>query len=295
VEFVDIAGLVRGASKGEGRGNQFLMHIRQVDAIIHVVRCFKDVNIAHVEVDIEPVRDISIIKAELLIADIDVLERALQKISKTAKSGKEADIKRVKLIGELLESASNGEEVRSFVANRPEHAAIAEEYRLITAKPLLYVANIAEDNNMEYTASVKEAAKRDCAKLLTICGKLEAELSELSDVEAKEYLKSLGIEHSGLENLIFNGYDLLSLVTFFTAGEKEVRAWTIPKDTTAKAAAGKIHTDIERGFIRAEVLSYSDFVELKSLQIAKEKGRLRLEGREYIVKDGDIIYFRHNA
>jgi GTP-binding protein YchF len=298
VEFVDIAGLVRNASKGEGKGNQFLMHIRQVDAIIHVVRCFDDLNITHVENGVDPKRDISIINTELAVADIDVLERALQKVQKNAKSGDPALAAKADIIAKTLEVASNGESIRKFLNTNPDYREELSEYNLITDKPFLYLANVDEahiDGGIEYVKMVADAALKDEATLIILSGKIEAELITLSESDAKEYLLSLGQDKSGLEKLIQKGYELLSLVTFFTAGEKEARAWTVEKDTTAKAAAGKIHTDIERGFIKAEVVSYSDFYNLKSLVLAKERGRLRLEGRDYIVSDGDIIYFRHSG
>ncbi|MDR2105105.1 MAG: redox-regulated ATPase YchF [Deferribacteraceae bacterium] len=298
VEFVDIAGLVRNAGKGEGKGNQFLMHIRQVDAIIHVVRCFDDLNITHVEDGIDPVRDISIINTELAVADIDLLERALLKVQKSAKSGNSQLAAKADIISQTLAVASNGESVRRFLDNNPTYREELKEYNLITDKPVLYLANVDEehiDGKIEYVDKAALSAAKDSAALLTLSGKIEAELATLTEGEAREYLNSLGQQESGLEKLIQKGYELLSLVTFFTAGEKEARAWTVEKNTTAKAAAGKIHSDIERGFIKAEVVSYSDFVQLKSLSLAKEKGRLRLEGRDYIISDGDIVYFRHNA
>jgi GTP-binding protein YchF len=298
VEFVDIAGLVRGASKGEGKGNQFLMHIRQVDAVVHVVRCFDDPNITHVENSIDPERDISVINTELAVADIDVLERALQKVQKNAKSGDPALISKAEIISKAYELAANGESVRKYLDANPNYREELKEYNLITDKPVLYVANVDEDHidgNIDYVRTVAAAAEKEGAALIVLSGKIEAELTALGAIEAKEYLAGLGRSGSGLENLIRKGYELLTLLTFFTAGEKEARAWTIEKNTTAKAAAGKIHSDIERGFIKAEVVSYADFVQLKSLALAKEKGKLRLEGKDYIVADGDIIYFRHNA
>jgi GTP-binding protein YchF len=298
VEFVDIAGLVRGASKGEGKGNQFLMHIRQGDARVHVVRCFDDVNITHVETGVDPRRDISIINTELAIADIDVLERALQKVQKSAKSGDPVTAAKAEVISKTLEVASNGESIRKYLDANPSYRDELKEYNLITDKPVLYLANVDEehiDGGIDYVEAVTAVAEKDGAAVVILSGKIEAELTSLSDEEAKEYLLSLGQTRSGLEKLIQKGYDLLSLVTFFTAGEKEARAWTVEKDTTAKQAAGKIHTDIERGFIKAEVVSYSDFLQLKSLTLAKEKGKLRLEGKDYIVLDGDIVYFRHNG
>lgn len=298
VEFVDIAGLVRGASKGEGLGNQFLMHIRQVDAIVHVVRCFDDDNIVHVEGNVDPRRDISIISTELMIADLDLVERALTRAQKLAKGSDAAMKKKAEVLTALTEHLSNGKPLKEMFDKYPEYRAEVSEYQLLTDKPVLYVANVSEADVTKGNAHVdivKEIAAKEGAKVIILCGKIECELLDLSDEEAKAYLADLGLERSGLENLIQEGYDLLGLVTFFTAGEKEVRAWTIEKHTTAQKAAGKIHSDIERGFIRAEVVSYADFKELKSLTLAKEKGKMRLEGKEYIVQDGDIIYFRHNV
>lgn len=297
VEFVDIAGLVRGASKGEGLGNQFLMHIRQVDAIAHVVRCFDDENITHVENSVDPKRDISIIKSELMIADIDVLERALARAQKASKGGDKSVREKAEVLQILLDHVSDGKPLKDMLDKNPEYREAVAECQLLTDKPVLYVANVDEDGikGNAYVDEVKAVAEAEGAKLVVLCGKVEADLLELDEEDGREYLLSLGLERPGLENLIREGYDLLGLVTYFTAGEKEVRAWTVEKNTTAQKAAGKIHSDIERGFIRAEVTSYSDFEELKSMALAKEKGKMRVEGKEYIVQDGDIIYFRHNV
>ena len=298
VEFVDIAGLVRGASKGEGLGNQFLMHVRQVDAIVHVVRAFEDENITHVEGDVNPARDIAIIKTELQVADIDVLERALDRTRKQAKNGDKTLLQKTAVMEKLLEHVSDGRALKELLDENPEDRLLIREYNLITDKPVLYVANVSEEEVLtgnSYVDEIRKIAEADKAKLIVLCGKMECDLMELSEEEAAEYLESVGLECSGLEQLIKEGYDLLGLITYFTAGEKEVRAWTIETGTTAQKAAGKIHSDIERGFIRAEVVGYCDFEVLKSLTVAKEKGKMRLEGREYIVKDGDIIYFRHNT
>jgi GTP-binding protein YchF len=298
VEFVDIAGLVRGASKGEGLGNQFLMHIRQVEAIVHVVRCFDDENITHVEGTVNPQRDISIIKSELVIADLDILERASVRLSKSAKSGDAATKRKAEILEELVKHLSDNKPLKEILDKNPEYKDEISEYQLLTDKPVLYVANVDEDHvlgNISHVDTVREIANKEGAKVIVLCGKIECDLLELEAEEAEDYLKSLGLQKSGLETLIQEGYDLLGLVTYFTAGEKEVRAWTIERNTNAQKAAGKIHSDIERGFIRAEVVSYSDFEELRSLTLAKEKGKMRLEGKEYIVQDGDIIYFRHNV
>ncbi len=298
VEFVDIAGLVKGASKGEGRGNQFLTHIRQTDAIAHVVRCFESEEIIHVENNVNPVNDIEIINTELLLADMEILEKAVLKNQKAAKSGDAVLKKKVAVLEEFLKYADSGKALRGLLKENPEYIDEVKEYNLITIKPMLYVANVDEDTLAEdndHVKKVREKALAEGAEVVKICGKTECELQDLSDDEAKEYLLSLGMERSGLDSLIKSGYDLLGLITFFTAGEKEVRAWTVEKGSTAPEAAGKIHSDIERGFIRAEVCSYADFENYKSLTAAKEKGRLRLEGKDYIVEDGDIMYFRFNV
>ena len=298
VEFVDIAGLVKGASKGEGRGNQFLTHIRQTDAIAHVVRCFENDEIVHVDNQVNPANDIEVINTELLLADMEILEKAIAKNQKAAKSGDKALKKKVEVLEEFLKCADTGKALRTVLQEKPEYIDEIKEYNFITIKPMLYVANVdedtlAEDNN--HVKKVREIAEAEGAEVVKICGKTECELQDLSEEEAKEYLLSLGMEKSGLDSLIKSGYDLLGLITFFTAGEKEVRAWTVEKGSTAPQAAGKIHSDIERGFIRAEVCSYEDFEKFKSLTAAKENGRLRLEGKDYIVQDGDIMYFRFNV
>ncbi|MDR0454932.1 MAG: redox-regulated ATPase YchF [Deferribacteraceae bacterium] len=298
VEFVDIAGLVRGAGKGEGLGNQFLMHIRQVDAIVHVVRCFEDENVAHVEGSVDPLRDISIIQNELMISDIDVLERALERARKASKGGGAALKRKADVLAELTEYVSGGKLLKDILEISPEYREEIKEYQLLTDKPVLYAANVSEEDIISgnsFTEMVQKAAAKENAKYISICGKIECDILELGSAGGIEYLAGLGLKRSGLEILIYEGYDLLGLVTFFTAGEKEARAWTIKKNTIAREAAGKIHSDIERGFIRAEVVSFKDFAELKSLAAAKEKGKMRLEGKEYVVQDGDIIYFRHNV
>ena len=283
VEFVDIAGLVKGASKGEGRGNQFLTHIRQTDAIAHVVRCFENDEIVHVDNQVNPANDIEVINTELLLADMEILEKAIAKNQKAAKSGDKALKKKVEVLEEFLKCADEGKPLRTVLKENPEYIDEIKEYNFITIKPMLYVANVdedtlAEDNN--HVKKVREIAEAEGAEVVKICGKTECELQDLSEEEAKEYLLSLGME---------------KMITFFTAGEKEVRAWTVEKGSTAPQAAGKIHSDIERGFIRAEVCSYEDFEKYKSLTVAKENGRLRLEGKDYIVQDGDIMYFRFNV
>ncbi|MEF3254899.1 MAG: redox-regulated ATPase YchF [Deferribacterales bacterium] len=296
IEFVDIAGLVKGASKGEGLGNQFLTHIRQVDAIAHIVRCFKNDDITHVEGEIDPIRDIEIINNELLLSDLEILEKAINKYSKAAKSGDKSLKEKVDILTELFEKGSNSVMLRKIMTK--EQAELLKEYNFLTSKPVMYVMNVDENGlneDNEYVKKVVEYANSEGSVAIKISAKIEAEISELEKDEAKEFLEALGLKRSGLETMIQEGYKLLNLITFFTAGEKEVKAWTIQKGTNAQKAAGKIHSDIERGFIRAEVTDYETFVELKSLQKAKELGRTRLEGKDYIVKDGDIIYFRFNV
>lgn len=298
VEFVDIAGLVKGASKGEGRGNQFLTHIRQTDAVAHVVRCFNDDEIVHVESFVDPARDIEIINMELLLADMEIIEKGLLKTQKAAKSGDKALKRKGEVLEAMLEHTNKGLPIRTLLKDNPDFEEEVREYNFITAKPMLYVANVDEDSlatDNDYVKIVKDIAEKEGAEVVKICGKTECELQDLSEEDAKEYLQSLGMEKSGLDNLIQSGYNLLGLITFFTAGEKEVRAWTVVKGATAPQAASKIHSDIERGFIRAETCSYEDFVKYKSLTVAKENGRLRLEGKDYIVQDGDIMYFRFNV
>jgi GTP-binding protein YchF len=296
IEFVDIAGLVKGASKGEGLGNQFLTHIRQVDAIAHIVRCFKNDDVTHVEGDIDPIRDIEIINSELLLSDLEILEKALNKYSKAAKSGDKGLKEKVEILQRLFDKGSEGAMLRNLMTE--EEKELLKEYSFITSKPVMFVMNVDEEGlhkDNEYVKKVIEYAQKEGSVYIKISAKIEAEIAELEKDEAKEFLEALGLKKSGLEMMIQEGYKLLNLITFFTAGEKEVKAWTIENGTNAQKAAGKIHSDIERGFIRAEVTDYETFVELKSLQKAKELGRTRLEGKDYIVKDGDIVYFRFNV
>ena len=298
VEFVDIAGLVKGASHGEGRGNQFLTHIRQTDAVAHVVRCFENDEIVHVENKVDPANDIEIINTELLLADMEILDKAVTKHQKAAKSGDKALKKKVEVLEEFLKCADEGKPLRALLKEHPEYIDEIREYNFITIKPVLYVANVDEDalaEDNEHVKTVRQIASSEGAEVVKICGKTECELQDLSEEEAKEYLQTLGMERSGLDSLIKSGYDLLGLITFFTAGEKEVRAWTVENGASAPQAAGKIHSDIERGFIRAEVCSYADFEKYKSLTTAKENGRLRLEGKDYVVQDGGIMYSRFNV
>lgn len=296
IEFVDIAGLVKDASKGEGLGNKFLSNIREVDAIVHIVRCFDEADISHVNGQVDPVSDVEIINTELLLADLDVLEKALTKIKKSAKSGDKELKKKAEVLEKIYERAAEGVQLRNIVGG--DDLKYIKEFNLLTVKPVLYVANVDEDGlvkNNEYVNQLKEVADKQNAACIKISCKLESEIAELDEEEKNEFLNEMGIEKSGLEKLITAGYELLDLITFFTAGEKEVKAWTIKNNTKAVEAAGKIHSDISRGFIRAEVCSFDIFKEYKSLQKIKEAGKMRLEGKEYIVKDGDIIYFRFNV
>ncbi|MEC9492549.1 redox-regulated ATPase YchF [Flexistipes sp.] len=296
IEFVDIAGLVKDASKGEGLGNKFLSNIREVDAIVHIVRCFDETDISHVSGKVDPVGDVEVINMELLLADLDVLEKALTKVKKSAKSGdKELKIKS-DVLEKIYNKAAEGVQLRNIVS--VDDMKYIKEFNLLTVKPVLYVANVDEDGlaiDNNYVSQLKKVAEKENAGCVKISCKLEAEIAELDEDEKNEFLNEMGLKKSGLEKVIAGGYELLDLITFFTAGEKEVKAWTIKKNTKAVDAAGKIHSDISRGFIRAEVCSFDIFKEYKSLQKIKEAGKMRLEGKEYIVKNGDIIYFRFNV
>lgn len=297
IEFVDIAGLVKGASKGEGLGNQFLTNIRQVDAVAHVVRCFDSTDITHVEGDVDPERDIDIINTELLLSDMEIIDRAADRTQKASKGGDKEMLRKLECLKALQNEVAKGTLIRNIDGYK-ELTDELPEYSFITAKPVMYVMNVDEDNILEdneYAKTVRKIAEKENAVCVRICGKIEQEISELDEDEAREFLESLGLKRSGLAEMTAEGYKLLDLITFFTAGEKEVRSWTITKGTTAQKAAGKIHTDIERGFIRAEITGYNDFKEFGSLNKAKEMGKMRLEGKEYIVQDGDIIYFRFNV
>jgi len=299
IEFVDIAGLVKGASKGEGLGNQFLGNIRSVDAIAHVVRCFEDPNVVHVDGNVNPIRDIETINMELIFKDLETIEKRLQKVSKQAKSGDKAARKEVEILTKLKEILENGERIYPHIEEFGEdEIKLIKELGLLTAKPVLYITNVDENGlfeDNEFVKQVKEFAAKEKAPVVKICAKIEAELSELEAEEKEEFLKELGLKEPGLNSVIREGYRLLDLITYFTAGEQEVRAWTIKKGTKAPQAAGKIHSDIERGFIRAEVVSYEDLIKEGSMQKCKEKGLVRLEGKDYVVQDGDIIYFRFNV
>jgi GTP-binding protein YchF len=296
MEFVDIAGLVAGASKGEGLGNQFLANIRETDAIAHVVRCFDDANVIHVEGQISPADDIAVINTELALADLESAEKALQRASKAAK-GNDKDAKALVVILEkIIPHLNEAQPLRSMNLTDDE-LVLLKQLNPLTIKPTMYIANVDEEGfeNNPYLDTVKEIAAQEGAIVVPICNKLEAEISELEDDEKMEFLAEMGMEEPGLNRVIRAGYSLLGLQTYFTAGPKEVRAWTIPIGATAPNAAGKIHTDFEKGFIRAEVVAYNDFITGNGEQGAKEAGKWRLEGKDYIVQDGDLIHFRFNV
>ncbi len=299
VEFVDIAGLVRGASKGEGLGNQFLANIRETHAVIQVVRCFEDENIIHVEGSVDPVRDIETIQIELALADLASVEKRREKAQRTAKSGDKDSKKELEIIEKILPVLEEGRPVRSIDLSDDERTSI-KPWFLLSTKPTIYAANVDEEtlSNPEANAhvnAVREHAKTESAEVVLICAKLEAELVALEAEERKEYLRDVGVESSGVDNLIKAAYKMLGLMSFLTAGEKEVRAWTIPVETKAPRAAGEIHSDIERGFIRAEIVSYEDLISCGSRKAASEKGLTRLEGKEYVMQDGDVVDFRFNV
>lgn len=300
VRFVDIAGLVKGASKGEGLGNKFLEHIRQVDAIAHVVRCFEDADITHVEGAVDPIRDIGIITTELCLADLETVEKRRERILRAMKSGSKEAKAEASLLERVASSLSEGRPARQLDFSE-EEAALLRELTLLTMKPTLYVANVAEDEaataekENPFVQRVKEYAAAEGAEVVAISAKVEAEIAELSGEEAKEFLAAIGLAESGLDRLIKKAFSLLNLMTFLTAGPDECRAWTITRGTTAPKAAGKIHSDIERGFIRAEIVTYDDLVAAGSTAAAREKGKVRLEGKEYVMQDGDVTYFRFNV
>ena len=301
IEFVDIAGLVKGASKGEGLGNQFLANIREVDAIVHVVRCFENSNIVHVDGSINPLRDIETINLELIFSDLEILERGISKVSKVARNDKSA-AKELGLLNKVKAHLEDGKLAKTFEeVDDEEEQAWLESYNLLTYKPVIYAANVSEDDladdaaNNEGVQAVREYAKGEQSEVFVVCAEIEAEISELADDEKKMFLEDLGLKESGLEKLIKASYKLLGLISYLTAGEPEVRAWTITEGTKAPQAAGKIHSDFERGFIRAEVVSYDDLIACGSHTAAKEKGLIRLEGKDYVVKDGDIMLFRFNV
>jgi hypothetical protein len=296
IEFVDIAGLVAGASKGEGLGNQFLGNIRETDAIVHVVRCFEDDNVIHVAGKVDPINDIEVINTELALADMASVERALQKAAKASKSGNKDELSRKEVLERVLEHLNAGEAVRTLGLTE-EETKLIKELCLITIKPTLYVANVQDDGfeNNPMLEKVRGFAEKEGSKVVAVCAAIEAEIVQLDEEEKKEFLDDLGLEEPGLNRVVRAGYELLNLSTYFTAGVKEVRAWTIPVNATAPQAAGVIHSDFEKGFIRAEVVSYQDFVAYKGEQGAKDAGKWRLEGKEYKVQDGDVMHFRFNV
>ena len=300
IEFSDIAGLVKGASKGEGLGNKFLGHIREVEAIVHVVRCFDDENVVHVDGRIDPVGDIEVINTELIIADMEVLERRMSRVGRAAKNDKDAAAE-LAMLQRLKAYLEEGKLAISFELKNDAETALFAELNLLTAKPVIFAANVAEDDaaddgaNNPHVQAVRKLAAESGSEVFVVCAQIEEEISELDDDEKQMFLEDLGLTESGLDKLIRASYSLLGLMSFLTAGEKETRAWTIKKGTKAPQAAGKIHTDFERGFIRAEVVNYKDLLECGSLGAAREKGIVRLEGKEYVVQDGDVILFRFNV
>lgn len=298
VEFVDIAGLVKGASKGEGLGNKFLSHIREVDAICQVVRCFEDSNVIHVDGNVNPLRDIETINLELIFADMETIEKRLEKAKKNLKADKKYQAE-IDLLEKIKENLEKGIPARAIDYNEDEQEMLKDMF-LLTAKPIIYIANISEAQienaeNEPMVKEVKEYASKEHAEVIPLCVKVEEELSGLEEQDKKEMLEALGLEESGLDKLIKKSYDLLGLMSFLTAGKPEVRAWTIKKGTKAPKAAGKIHSDIERGFIKAEIVSYDDLIREGSMLSAKEKGLVRQEGKDYIMQDGDIVLFKFNV
>ncbi|MBM2839035.1 MAG: GTP-binding protein YchF [Deltaproteobacteria bacterium] len=297
MEFLDIAGLVKGASQGEGLGNQFLGHIRGVDAIAHVVRCFEDPDVVHVHGVVNPKNDIEVINTELILADLDTVDKKLARLEKAAKSGNKEAQEEQGVALTVREALNSGKPARTVKVDA-EKEKYFKSLQLLTAKPVLYVSNVDEGGLNEensYVKEVREIAASEGAKVVVICGDVESEIAELPADERAEYLKGMGVKESGLDRMIKAGYELLGLSTYFTAGVKEVRAWTIPRGAKAPQAAGVIHSDFEKGFIRAEVIAYDDFIRCGGEQGAKEKGLLRVEGKEYVVKDGDILHFRFNV
>lgn len=298
IEFFDIAGLVKGASKGEGLGNKFLSHIREVEAIVHVVRCFEDENVTHVEGKISPVDDIEIINLELMLSDLEIISNRLHKVEKLVKGDKTYN-KELELLKILKDSIEKEQPLRSIDFS-DEETILLKNFNLLSLKPVLYVCNISEEDLLqgednEYVRSVREYAFKENSEVIAVSAKIESEISQLNREEKKEFLAELGLEESGLDKLINASYDLLGLMSFLTSGPKEVRAWTIKKGTKAPKAAGKIHSDIERGFIRAEVVNYKDLIKCGGTAQAKEKGLVRLEGKDYIIQDGDVVLFRFNV
>ena len=300
IEFVDIAGLVKGASKGEGLGNQFLANIREVDAIVHVVRCFEDTNVIHVDGNIDPLRDIETINLELVFSDLEILERRIAKVTKTARMDKEA-AKELDFLQKVKAHLEDGKLAITMELENEDEEAWMGTYNLLTWKPVIYAANVAEDeladdgDSNPHVQAVKEYAAQQKSEVFVICAEIEAEISELDEDEKKMFLEDLGLTESGLEKLVRASYRLLGLMSFLTSGEDETRAWTIKIGTKAPQAAGKIHTDFERGFIKAEVVNYKDLLDCGSYAGAREKGLVRMEGKEYVVQDGDVILFRFNV
>lgn len=300
IEFVDIAGLVKGASKGEGLGNQFLSNIREVDAIIHVVRCFEDSNVVHVDGSVNPLRDIETINLELIFSDLEVLERRIAKVAKTARMDK-AYAKELALLERLKEHLEEGKPAKTLTPEDEEEGNLMREFNLLTGKPVIYAANVAEEDLADDGASnplaaqVRSLAQGENSEAFVICAQIEQEIAELDEDEKAMFLEDLGIAQSGLDKLIKASYHILGLMSFLTAGEDETRAWTIKIGTKAPQAAGKIHSDFERGFIKAEVVNYRDLLEQGSLSAAREKGLVGIEGKEYVVRDGDVILFRFNV
>ena len=296
IEIVDIAGLVRGASKGEGLGNQFLAHIREVDAIIHLLRCFEDGNITHVEDSVSPLRDAEIIETELVLADLESIEKRLPNIEKKARSGDKESQELLPIIKQVLKCLSDGDFARNIMNS--DNEKLVKGLNLITSKPVLYVCNVNEENAIEgnkHSDEIIKKAKAENAPYVIISAKIEEEISSLDEEDRKGFLSDLGLSETGLAKIIRTGYGILNLDTFFTIGPKEARAWTIKKGSLAPQAAGVIHTDFEKGFIRAETISYNDYIQYNGEQGAKEAGKMRLEGKEYITNDGDVMHFRFNV
>ncbi len=300
IEFVDIAGLVKGASKGEGLGNQFLSNIREVDAIVHVVRCFEDSNVIHVDGSVNPIRDIETINFELIFSDLEILERRIAKTTKIARNDKSA-AKELALQERIKAHLEAGKMAKSFETDDEDEKAFMADYNLLTGKPVIFAANVSEDDLADdaesnaYVQSVRDFAEQEGCEVFVICAQIEQEIAELEDDEKAMFLEDLGLSESGLDKLIAASYRLLGLISYLTSGEDETRAWTIKVGTKAPQAAGKIHSDFERGFIKAEVVNYKDLLEQGSLSAAREKGLVGMEGKEYVVKDGDVILFRFNV
>jgi len=296
MEFVDIAGLVAGASKGEGLGNQFLGHIRETDAIAHVVRCFDDENIIHVDGKIDPLSDLETIYTELILADLEAVEKAITRVEKHTKSGNKEALAQAELYKNLKQHLENEEVAFSFSVTK-EQAPLLRELQLITYKPAFYIANVAEDGfeNNPYLKNLEEIANKRSIQVIPVCAQIEAEVAQLDASEQEEYLSELGLKEPGLNRVIRAGYELLGLQTFFTAGPKEARAWTVSKGATAPQAAGRIHTDFEKGFIRAEVVGFQDYIDGNGETGAKDAGKWRLEGKDYVMQEGDVVHFRFNV